>query len=46
MAGPETGDSGTAELQLGIHPVNNIPTTLKSKRRHAEREYTRHAGIC
>ena len=23
MAGP-----GTAELQLGIHPANNLPTTL------------------
>ena len=24
-----------AELQLGIHPVNNLPMTLKSKRRPA-----------
>jgi len=28
-ADPGMADPGTAELQLGIHPVNNFPTTLK-----------------
>jgi hypothetical protein len=29
MADPGMADPGTAELQLGINPVNNFPTTLK-----------------
>ena len=27
-AGPVMAGPGTAELQLGIHPVNNLPMTL------------------
>jgi len=33
-------DPGTAELQLGIGPAEIFPTTLKSKRRQAESEFT------
>jgi len=29
MADPWMAGPGTAELQLGIHAVNNFPTTLK-----------------
>ena len=39
-------DPRTAELQLGIRPVNNFPTTLKRTQRHAERERTNHTVIC
>ena len=40
------GPSGTTELQLGIHHVDFFPAALEPRWRRAEREYTRHRGIC